>query len=240
MLKGRIIIVMPAFNAAKTLFNVFELIPEDLKKDVILIDDFSVDETVKAAKKLGIKTIKHPANSGYGANQKTSYKQALKRGAEIIVMLHPDGQYNPKDIPRLIKPLIEKKADFVFGSRFKNNDPRSQGMPAFRFYGNKILTFIQNLILETNFSELHSGLRAYNRKLLTSIPFNSFSDNHLFDSQLIAFAIVHKFKVAEVPIKASYNQFRSSIGVLRSLIYIYQAIVDTIKIKFFSLDYPRG
>ena len=212
--------VLPAFNAEKTLDKTYNAIPKDQVHEVILVDDASTDETVKRAEKIrDLIVIIHDKNKGYGGNQKTCYTEALKRGADVVVMIHPDFQYDPSYIPQMIKPIVEGKADFVMGSRFKDQDPRKQGMDWWRYLGNRFLTTTQNLVLGTNLSECHSGYRAYSRKLLETIPYNTFSDDFVFDSQMVASVAKHKFKFAETTIPTRYAQESSSIPFFASVKY---------------------
>lgn len=212
--------VLPAFNAEKTLRRTVEAIPKDAVQEVILVDDASTDATVARAEEIqSLVVILHEENRGYGGNQKTCYAEALRRGADIVIMIHPDFQYDPRYVPQMIAPLLAKEADMVLGSRFFREDPRDSGMDWWRYYGNRFLTTIQNLILGTHLSECHSGYRAYSKKLLLSIPFQSFSDDFVFDSQMIAAVARRGFSIAEIPIPTSYTQESSSISFPRAVRY---------------------
>ena len=179
---GKTVIVMPAYNAANTLEYTFKSIPFDHIDEVILVDDGSMDETVDIAKKLGINTIRHPHNAGYGANQKSCYTFALSREAEIIVMLHPDGQYDPKIIPEMIKPIEENQAEVVLGSRFLiPGGPLKGGMPFYKYLSNRFLTAIENFVLGQSLSEYHTGYRAYHKKVLETVPYIRNSNDFVFD-----------------------------------------------------------
>ena len=230
--KKKIVIVMPAYKAAKTLKKTYEDIPKSLKAKIILVDDASPDKTVEVAKKLGIHIIKHEYNIGYGGNQKTCYNAALRNGAEIVVLLHPDYQYDPKMLVDLVQPIIDDKADFTFGSRFtKERNPLKGGMPFYRYLGNRLTTLIENLLLETNFSEFHSGYKAYNKKLLRTLPYKNYSNGFLFDSHLLIDAIFAGFRVKEIPIPTRYTEESSSVNIPNSLAYIGQTIIYLLKKK---------
>jgi radical SAM superfamily enzyme YgiQ (UPF0313 family) len=233
--KQRVVICLPAYKAERTLAKTVADIPKGIADELILVDDASPDNTVKEAKRLGLKPIIHKSNKGYGGNQKTCYNQALAAGADIIVLLHPDYQYDPKTIPDLIRPLKEGKADFVFGSRFAGGgNPLKGGMPFYRYLGNKITTFFENIFLGTNFSELHSGLKSYTREFLESIPHSKYSDKFVFDSQMLIDAVLNGFKIIEVPIPTRYAEDSSSVDIYNSLKYIFQTFWELIKRKYFS------
>jgi glycosyltransferase involved in cell wall biosynthesis len=229
----KIVIVMPAYKAAKTLKKTYKDIPKSLKAKIILVDDYSPDKTVEVAKELGIHIIKHEYNIGYGGNQKTCYNAALRNGAEIVVLLHPDYQYDPKMLVDLIQPIIDDKADFTFGSRFaQGRNPLKGGMPFYRFIGNRLTTLIENLLLKTDFSEFHSGYKAYNRKLLQALPYKNYSNGFLFDSHILIDAILAGFRVKEIPIPTRYTEESSSVNIPLSLLYISQTIIYLLKKKF--------
>ena len=177
-----VVVIMPAYNAAKTLEITYTSIPLDLVDKIILTDDVSHDETVEITRQLGLKTIIHVQNRGYGGNQKTSYLEALKEGAEIVVMLHPDNQYDATRIPALIEPIQRGEYDMMIGSRLLGAGTLQGGMPLYKYLGNRFLTWFENLALRQNLSEYHSGFRAYSRKFLTTIPFLLNSDDFVFDS----------------------------------------------------------
>lgn len=230
--KKKIIIVMPAYKAAKTLKKTYEDIPKNLKAKIILVDDASPDKTVQVAKKLGIYVIKHEYNIGYGGNQKTCYNAALRNGADIVVLLHPDYQYDPKMLINLVQPLIDDKTDFTFGSRFaKGGNPLRGGMPLYRYIGNKLTTFIENLLLGTNFSEFHSGLKAYNKRLLQALPYKNYSNGFPFDSQILIDAILTGFRVKEIPIPTRYTEESSSVDIVNSFKYIVETTLYLIRRK---------
>jgi glycosyltransferase involved in cell wall biosynthesis len=215
----KVVVVMPAYNAVETLLQTYEQIPRDVVTDVILVDDASSDETVKLAHELNIPTMVHPENRGYGGNQRTCYTEALRRGADIVVMLHPDYQYDPLRIPELIRPIQEGKADLVLGSRLLGVDGRKHGMPAYKYFANHFLTFVENRVMGTRLSELHTGFRAYSRRLLTTIPYLRNSDDFVFDSQVLFQAVALGFRIAEISVPCRYMPEASSINFVRSARY---------------------
>jgi glycosyltransferase involved in cell wall biosynthesis len=213
------IVIMPAYNAAKTLEVTYNSIPKDSVSKIILTDDVSRDETVEISRMLGIETIVHLQNRGYGGNQKTSYVQALKDGADIVVMLHPDNQYDATKIPALIEPIVRGEYDMMIGSRFLGSDTLSGGMPMYKYIGNRFLTWIENLVLGQNLSEYHSGFRAYSRRFLETVPFVLNSDDFVFDSEVLAQASAFGFRIGEVAVPTRYFPEASSINFKRSVTY---------------------
>lgn len=212
--------VLPAFNAEKTLHKTYRAIPRTHVHEVILVDDASTDATVKEAEKIDdLIFIVHEENRGYGGNQKTCYSEALRRGADVVVMIHPDFQYDPTYVPQIIEPIIRGEADMVLGSRFMKSDPRQDGMPWWRYWGNRFLTFMQNMVLRTRLSEGHSGYRAYNRRLLDIVPYVDFSDNFVFDSEMLVAAARARMRIQEVPIPTRYTSDSSSIPFSSSVKY---------------------
>lgn len=215
-----VIVIMPAYNAAQTLVDTYRSIPPDYVDRVILVDDGSIDETVTVARELDLELIVHPHNAGYGANQKTCYIEALRHGAEIVIMLHPDGQYDPKIIPEMIDAIREHKGDFILGSRFL--PPRSAlegGMPRYKYVANRFLTAVENLVMGTRLSECHTGYRAYSRRLLETVPFLRNSNNFVFDTEMIFQARHFNFEFAEVPVSTKYFNEASSISFVDSTRY---------------------
>jgi SAM-dependent methyltransferase len=225
-LAPKIVITLPAYHAAETLTRTVEEIPTQVADELILVDDASTDDTVEVARSLGgITVYVHPKNRGYGGNQKTCYARALEHGADIVVLLHPDYQYDPKAVPLLVAPILGGYADMTFGSRFAGmSDPRSGGMPRYRYWGNRVTTTIENGLLGSHFSEMHSGLRAYTREMLLSVPFLNYTDDFSFDSQMMVDAITSGLRVIEVPIPTRYTKESSSISVLRSLKYVSESV----------------
>lgn len=208
----RVVIVMPAYNAAKTVKDTYKEIPLEYRKYVILVDDKSQDNTVEVAKKLGIKVFSHPNNLGYGGNQKTCYWEALKLNPDVVVMLHPDYQYDATMIPYLVQPILDGKYDFMFGSRIATKKGALEGgMPPLKYYVNRVVCFIQNILLGVNFTEHFSGFRAYSTKLLKKVPFQRFSNDFVFDQEMTVSAISYGFRIGEIPIPTRYHEKASSI-----------------------------
>jgi len=220
MTKKRVVIVMPAYNAASTLEKTLHDIPEGTADEIILVDDDSKDDTVNIAKRLGLKTFVHEANKGYGANQKTCYTEALKGGADIIVMLHPDYQYDSRLIPYLLRPLEEGLYDVMLGSRIRTRaEALAGGMPLYKYISNRFLTVIENIVLGQNLSEFHTGFRAYTRKVVETVPWQLNSDDFVFDTEFLVEAVAFGFKLGETPVPARYFKEASSINFRRSTVY---------------------
>jgi glycosyltransferase involved in cell wall biosynthesis len=204
---SKVVITMPAYRAEDTLEKTVADIPAGVADLLILVDDASPDNTAELARDLGIRVYVHAENRGYGGNQTTCYSRALEEGADVVVLLHPDYQYDPKAVPLLIAPIIGGYADMTFGSRFAGlSDPRGGGMPMYRYLGNRLTTTLENLMLGSRFTEMHSGLRAYTRECLLSLPFRRYSDDFSFDSQLLVDAVTAGQRVVEVPIPTRYTQ----------------------------------
>lgn len=211
---------MPALNAAPTLERTFQAIPLDVVDEVILVDDKSTDATADLARSLPLHFIWHPHNVGYGGNQKTCYLEALQRGADVVVMLHPDGQYEPELIPKLIAPILSGEADMVLGSRLAEpGAARAGGMPRYKLVANRTLTALENRILGTDLSELHTGYRAYSRQFLMTIPFLRNALDYSFDSEVLMQASHFGFRIAEVPARSRYFDDASSIKFRPAAIY---------------------
>lgn len=222
----RVIVTMPAYRAARTLERTYREIPAGSVDEVLVVDDGSTDDTVRVAERLGLPVRRHAENRGYGANQKTCYDWALARGADAVVLLHPDYQYAPHRIPALLAPLEAERADFSFGSRFKNSDPLEGGMPLYRYVGNRLTTLVENLCLETSFAELHSGMKAYSRRFLQLIGYHNFSDHFVFDSQMVIRAILLGFRIEEVAVPTRYAEDSSSVDVWNSLRYVFETFAE--------------
>jgi glycosyltransferase involved in cell wall biosynthesis len=215
----KIVIVLPAYNAAETLIRTLEEIPREYRENVILVDDASSDNTVEEAKKAGLIVFEHDRNYGYGGNQKTCYREALKMGADIVVMLHPDHQYDATVIPHLIQPLLNHEADAVFGSRMLGGKPLEGGMPYWKYLANVMLTAFANIVFRRYLTEIHSGFRAYTRKYLETIQLDKNSDDFIFDTEIIAQGMANDLSFQEVPIVTRYFPEASSINFERSVIY---------------------
>lgn len=215
----KIVIVLPAYNAERTLLRTLAEIPLKYRKHIILVDDCSLDRTGKIAEEAGLTVFRHDVNRGYGANQKTCYTQALRIGADIIVMVHPDHQYNATLIPQLIRPILNEQADAVFGSRMLGGKPLEGGMPWWKYDANIFLTSFANIIFRRYLTEIHSGFRAYSRKYLETVRFEQNSDDFIFDTQIIAQGIASNFIFEEIPIVTRYFPEASSINLARSIEY---------------------
>jgi glycosyltransferase involved in cell wall biosynthesis len=215
----RVIVVMPAYNAAQTLERTYRDIPDGTVDKIILVDDVSRDETVEIARQLGLKTIVHVQNRGYGGNQKTCYLEALREGADIVVMLHPDYQYDSTLIPQLIAPIERGEADMMMGSRFLGGQVRVGGMPVYKIVANQFLTLCENIVLGLRLSEAHTGFRAYSSDMLRVIPFLLNSDDFVFDSQVIAQAAAFGFRIGEIGVPTRYFEEASSVNFGRSVVY---------------------
>jgi glycosyltransferase involved in cell wall biosynthesis len=216
----RLVIVMPAYNAAQTLERTYADIPHDIVDRIILVDDVSHDDTVEIAKRLGLDVIVHRQNRGYGGNQKTCYRAALEAGADVVVMLHPDYQYDATRIPALIAPIVEGRADLMLGSRFLGN-PLAGGMPKWKYVANRFLTGVENVAFGLRLSEYHTGLRAYSRRLLETIPYELNSDDFVFDQELIAQVVAAgmRNRIGEIGVPTRYFEEASSVGFKRSVVY---------------------
>lgn len=217
---GKVVVVMPALNAASTLARTVAAIPRDCVDDVILVDDHSSDDTVALARELGLSVVWHPHNVGYGGNQKTCYLEALQRGADVVVMLHPDGQYEPELIPHLVDPILCGQADLVLGSRFAEPGmARASGMPVYKVVANRALTAVENRVMGTSLSELHTGYRAYSRQLLLDVPWLRNSLDFSFDSEMLMQAAHFGYRIAEVPARTRYFDDASSISFGPAVVY---------------------
>ncbi len=220
MFHGRkIVVVMPAYNAALTLERTAGEVPMDLVDEVVVTDDASSDDTVRVARELGLRTLVHERNRGYGGNQKTCYAEALRLGADVVVMLHPDYQYTPSLIPAMVGMITDGPFDVVLGSRVLGGRARRGGMPVYKYVSNRLLTAIQNLLLGAKLSEYHTGYRAFSRRVLEELPLLENSDDFVFDNQMLAQIIYREFEVGEVSCPAAYFEEASSINFQRSVVY---------------------
>ena len=238
---AKVLVVMPAYNAARTLTDTWAGISRDVVDEVLLVDDRSVDGTLDVAAKLPIRTIGLPHNVGYGGNQKTCYLEALRLDADIVVMLHPDGQYDPAVIPDLIAPIRRGEADLVLGSRMLiPGAARAGRMPLYRYVSNRALTAIENWMLRTHFSELHTGYRAYSRRFLETVPFLRNSNDFVFDSQIIAQAVALDQRVVEVPIQTRYFADASSTSMRANLRYGFATLWTMVRYRLHAAGVLRS
>lgn len=229
----KVVVVMPAYNADKTLEKTYQDIPKKSADEVILVDDDSSDSTLEVAKRLGIKTFVHHKNLGYGGNQKTCYREALKIGADVIVMLHPDYQYDPKLIPLLIEPVKKGIFDIMLGSRIRSRkEALIGGMPLYKYICNRFLTFTENIILGLTLSEYHTGFRAYSRDVLEKVPFEKFSNDFVFDQEILINAHSHGFKIGEIAIPVKYFPEASSINFISSVEYGFSTLLALVRYLF--------
>jgi glycosyltransferase involved in cell wall biosynthesis len=215
----RIVVVMPAYNAARTIEKTYREIPLDLVDEVVVTDDASHDDTVEVAARLGLRTLVHPTNRGYGGNQKTCYAEALRLGADVVVMLHPDYQYTPRLIPAMIGMMTDGPFDVVLGSRVLGGRALSGGMPRYKYLANRFLTACENWLLGAKLSEYHTGYRAFSREVLEALPLLENSDDFVFDNQMLAQILLAGFEVGEISCPAAYFEEASSINFRRSVRY---------------------
>ncbi len=217
--KPKVVVVMPAYNAGRTLRMTYTELPQESVDMVILVDDGSTDDTVAVARELNLKLFLHDRNYGYGANQKTCYTEALRAGADIVVMVHPDYQYDPRLLPEIVKPIQDGSADVVLGSRLKSGSALSGGMPWWKYVSNRFLTGVENLVFGLHLSEYHTGYRAYRREVLETVNFQLNADKFIFDQEIMAQFIEAGFRIAEVPVPTRYFAEASSAGFVPSLRY---------------------
>ena len=220
MLNGKtVVVVMPAYNAGRTLRMTYEALPKDTVNLVILVDDGSTDATLEVARQLGLQIFVHNRNYGYGANQKTCYTEALRAGADIVVMVHPDYQYDPTLVPDLIAPIVRDEADVVLGSRLKQGSAVAQGMPRWKYVANRFLTAVENQLFGLSLSEFHTGYRAFRREVLETVNFGANSDGFVFDQEIIAQTVAARFRIAEISVPTRYFPEASSAGLVASVTY---------------------
>lgn len=218
-MKPKVIVVMPAYNPGRTLRMTYEELPKDTVSAVILVDDGSTDETLQIARDLQLEVFVHDRNYGYGANQKTCYAEALKAGADIIVMVHPDYQYDPRLVPQIIAPLVSGEADVVLGSRLKEGTALQQGMPWWKYYANRFLTGVENFAFGLRLSEFHTGYRAFRREVLETVNYSMNSDGFIFDQDIIAQVVAAGYRISEIPVPTRYFPEASSASLGQSIIY---------------------
>lgn len=228
--KPCVVVVIPAYNAAVTLEKTYADIPEGCVDRVILVDDCSADDTVSVARRLGVTVIRHDRNRGYGANQKTCYRAALEYGADFVVMIHPDYQYDCRVIPYTIGFLKANICDIVLGSRIRSRtEALAGGMPLYKYIVNRITTFCGNVLLGQNLGDFHSGFRAYRRAVLETIPFEHNDNDFSFDSQLLVQAVRFGFRIGDVPVPTRYTAESSSIGPLQGVVYLLKTALVLVK-----------
>jgi glycosyltransferase involved in cell wall biosynthesis len=229
----KIIIVMPAYNAARTLAPTVNDIPPGTADEIILVDDASKDNTFEIATRLGLTTVRHEVNGGYGANQKTCYRMALEHGADIVVMIHPDYQYDSRLAPYMTGLLKDSHLDVILGSRIRTRrEALEGGMPPYKYVANRALTFIENVCTGMNLSEWHTGFRAYTRRVLETIPWESNSDDFVFDSEFLAQCVAFNFRIGEIPVPVRYHDTSSSINWKRSITYGIQTLLTISRLVF--------
>ena len=227
----RVVVVLPAYNAEATLLSTYNEIPMNVVDDVILVDDNSTDQTVQLANQLGIFTIVHPENRGYGGNQKTCYQAARDRGADIVVMLHPDYQYTPKLITAMASMIAEGEFDVVLASRILGVGALAGGMPVYKYIANRFLTLVQNILVGHKLSEYHTGYRAWSKKTLESLPLLNNSDDFVFDNQMLAQTIYQGFRIGEISCPTRYFPEASSINFKRSVIYGLGVLLNSLRFR---------
>jgi glycosyltransferase involved in cell wall biosynthesis len=215
----KVVVVMPAYNAGRTLRLTYEELPKDTVNLVILVDDGSTDQTLEIARELDLQIFVHNRNYGYGANQKTCYTEALRAGADIVVMVHPDYQYDPRLVPQIIEPVVAGRADVVLGSRLKSGSALAQGMPWWKFLANRVLTVLENRAFGLSLSEYHTGYRAFRREVLETVNFAVNSDGFVFDQEIIGQVVAAGYRIAEIAVPTRYFAEASSAGFLASTVY---------------------
>jgi len=225
----KIIVVMPAYNASKTLEVTYNDIPHDIVDDIILVDDASRDDTAVKATELGIHTIIHSENRGYGGNQKTCYREALSKGADVVVMVHPDYQYSPRLITAMASMVISEHYDVVLGSRVLGGSALKGGMPLYKYIANRFLTLAENMALGVKLSEYHTGFRAFSRKVLETLPLEENSDDFVFDNEMLAQAVYFGFRIGEISCPTRYFEDASSINFRRSVKYGFGVLGTSLK-----------
>lgn len=221
----KVVVVMPAYNAGRTLRMTYEELPKDTVTLVILVDDGSTDETLEVARELNLEIFVHNRNYGYGANQKTCYAEALKAAADIVVMVHPDYQYDPRLLPQIVEPIVKGDADVVLGSRLMTGSAVRQGMPWWKFVGNRVLTGFENLVFGLRLSEFHTGYRAFRREVLETVNFAMNSDGFVFDQEIIAQVVAARYRIAEIAVPVRYFPGASSAGFVASSGYALRILL---------------
>ncbi|HEY6255462.1 MAG TPA: glycosyltransferase family 2 protein [Xanthobacteraceae bacterium] len=236
----RICVVLPAYNASRTLAATFDEIPRDVVDDIILVDDASNDDTLAVARRLGIFAVAHDRNKGYGGNQKTCYRFALERGADIVIMLHADYQYSPKLVLPMASMLCSGFFDVVLGSRILGAGALAGGMPPYKYVANRALTLIQNMLLGHKLSEYHTGYRGFTRSVIESLPLKRNSDDFIFDNQMLSQVIYKGFRVGEISCPTKYFPEASSINFRRSVVYGLGVLRTSISFRLARAGFARG
>lgn len=237
----KVVVVMPAYNAEKTLKKTLDDMPKNVADEIILVDDSSHDQTVKVAKRLGLTTYIHPQNRGYGGNQKTCYTVALSQSADIVVMIHPDYQYDSSLTGEIVKFIQNGRFDIMLGSRIRTRqEALAGGMPLYKYISNRFLTILENVILGQNLSEYHTGFRAFHARTLKRLPFHKFSDNFVFDQEILISAIFSGYRIGEIPVPVRYFPEASSINFRRSVVYGLGILVTLLKYVLSSAGVYRS
>jgi len=236
MLNGkRIIVVLPAYNAEKTLERTVSELDRNVVDEILLVDDSSRDHTVKLARQLGIRSFLHDKNYGYGRNQKTCYSEALKSEADVIVMLHPDYQYSPRLVPAMAAMIVSEEYDVVLGSRILGGKARKSGMPIYKYISNRALTLVENILLGSKLSEFHTGYRAFSRRVLENLPIYQNSDDFMFDNEMLVQAVYFGFNVGEMSCPTRYFEEASSINFRRSVVYGFGVLWTALRFRLQKL-----
>lgn len=225
----KVVVVLPAYNAAKTLEATYHEIPHGIVDEIILVDDASSDNTIEIAKKLNINTFVHLSNKGYGGNQKTCYREALKKGADVVVMLHPDYQYTPKLLTALASMVAVGEFDIVLASRIIGRGALKGGMPLYKYLSNRFLTLMENILINQKLSEYHTGYRAFSREVLEKLPIEENSDDFVFDNEILVQAVYFGFRIGEISCPTKYFEEASSINFQRSVIYGFGVLAAALK-----------
>lgn len=234
----KVVVIMPAYNAEKTLEKTYNEIYQNFVDEIILVDDFSSDETKEVAKRLNITTIVHKKNIGYGGNQKSCYRAALKAGADIVIMLHPDYQYTPKLVPAIVSMMAFGEYDAVIASRMLGNSALKGGMPLYKWISNRFLTEFQNFVIGQKLSEYHTGFRGFTREILEKLPLESCSDDFIFDNQMLALILYNGYKIGEASCPTKYFKEASSINFMRSCKYGLEVLAVSLKYRFAKMGLP--
>ena len=233
----KVVVIMPAYNAEKTLEKTYNEIYQNFVDEIILVDDFSLDNTKDIARQLNITTIVHEKNKGYGGNQKSCYRAALKAGADIVIMLHPDYQYTPKLIPAIASMMAFGEYDAVIASRMLGNSALKGGMPMYKYISNRFLTEFENFVIGEKLSEYHTGFRGFTREILEKLPLEICSDDFIFDNEMLALIFYNKYKIGEISCPTKYFAEASSINFIRSCKYGLEVLLVSLKYRLAKLGF---